>query len=99
MCSRGDALYRVPRGAARTPIYTSASRGYMSPVRLLPIVLGMLAAGCVSDPVGAIQLPPAAMAHCNYIGGLHGNDGDGGIGPRAACIRYVRDTGRLPPAQ
>ena len=37
-----------------------------------------------------------AARYCDYVGALHGSGEFGGIGERAACLRYVRATGEAP---
>lgn len=69
-------------------------------IALTVLLLAFALTGCdvlYPDPVARINLSPEAQRHCEYIGQMHGSDGYGGLGPRAACMRYVRDTGNLPP--
>ena len=62
-------------------------------------VLCLLAlAGCGGrEHISSVQVSAEAQRHCDYIGQANGDDGYGGVGKRGACMRYVRDTGRLPP--
>lgn len=54
-------------------------------------------AGCSGEHISSVRVSAEAQRHCDYIGQVNGDDGYGGVGKRGACMRYVRDTGRLPP--
>jgi hypothetical protein len=75
-------------------------------MRTLPLVLVLVLAGCAQEGGGydyrpgaahVVTVPDEVQARCDHVGSLHSNDGYGGIGPRAACIRYWQQTGELPP--
>lgn len=69
-------------------------------MRTALLVCALALSGCgglYPDPVAAISLTPEQQRHCDYVGQMHGSDGYGGLGPRAACMRYIRDTGQIPP--
>lgn len=68
-------------------------------MKLLVALLALTVAGCNRQPVEAPYMTPerqAAVARCHYVGGLHNNDGDGGIGAERACFNYFRETGEIP---
>lgn len=66
-------------------------------MRIASFITLLTLSGCnamLDSPPG---LTVEQAQHCAYVGRMHGNDGNGGVGPQSACIRYVRTTGRLPP--
>lgn len=54
---------------------------------------------CVNGFDQAACAAVKAMRYCDYIGGLYGDTEFGGIGQRAACLKYVRATGEMPPGR
>ena len=66
--------------------------------QLLLILIPVALAGCARPAQQGMPIPGNVRAHCDYVGAMRGNDGYGGVGPRAACYRYWQETGQLPPA-
>lgn len=66
-------------------------------MRIALLVCALALSGCEIAPPEQAYVSPEAARHCEYVGAMHNNREYGSIMARRACLKYVRDTGELPP--
>lgn len=68
-------------------------------IRLLSVLALLSQASCMVRYTFEDQTPVSAeaAAACRDVGKRHASDRDGGSSAETGCIRYVRETGKVPP--